>query len=154
MCAVAGILTSMVDDETGDGGWTPLLEISRATHTWLGLGGPARSTWQVARSSEGSGTSLAGASWVAAWPLLERDVDATAEELQRRTTALGAPEFPWVDVVVSAMRSGMDYWAELGMARAEVLPRDPAIQAAAEELQTARWASQHVRHRARKLSRG
>jgi hypothetical protein len=96
-----------VHDRSPDN-WKPLLKISASAGTWLGLS--AQAEWEVATSPCGPGRSLADASWVPAWPLLERDPDTIISTLTRAT--FGHPDVPPLpidDLVASAMGSGMEY---------------------------------------------
>jgi hypothetical protein len=139
-----------VHDRSPDN-WKPLLKISASAGTWLGLS--AQAEWEVATSPCGPGRSLADASWVPAWPLLERDPDTIISTLTRAT--FGHPDVPPLpidDLVASAMGSGMEYWAAHGMTWAESLTLGAHVAEAARDLSQQSWASQTLRQRARKLA--
>jgi hypothetical protein len=95
------------------------------------------------------------ASWVPAWPLLEQQPSSLADEIGRKAAASGfdLPPFPYDELLASAMRSGMDYWAELAVDWAEEVPLGRQAVEAANELTSQSWASQKVRQRARKIVR-
>lgn len=78
--------------------------------------------------------------------LLEQEPHAVADNL----AAAGArynyevPVRAFDELLVSAMNSGMDYWAGLAVRWAEQMPTGAPVARAAAELITQSWASQKV----------
>ena len=91
--------------------------------------------------------------------LLERPLAAVKAEIDEWQSTAGSQRgipsflFPLDDIVLHALKSGSDYWADLALAWVQEMPASPTLLVALDGLAVARWASQSVRHRARRLRR-
>lgn len=134
----------------GPSAWVPVLQLSERAGTWIGVRGDE---WQVARSVDGPGEPVVGRP-IAAWPLLEQDPVALESAITAILGGEGGPRgFPFGQLLASAMRSGMDYWASLALDWADAIGVDADVEAAADDLREASWASQRTRQRARRIAR-
>ncbi len=92
-------------------------------------------------------------------PLLERPLAVVRAEIddwrESHGAVLGpsAQIIPLDAVVVHALTSGSEYWAGLAVEWADAMPEAHGITEALDALAVARWASQPLRHRARRIRR-
>lgn len=132
--------------------WLPILEVTGGV--FIGLS--ATHAWLVGSSR---GVMLVEAAPAATLPLLELTPDVVRARIgdALETAQLGrdaAAAFPLPACVVAGLASRSSWWAAKALGWAEALPPTDAIVAAARETATAPWASQAVRHRARRVATG
>lgn len=133
--------------------WLPILEVTGGV--FIGLS--AAHAWVVGTSR--GVTLLEAAPAAALLPLLELTPDVVRARIGDAldTAQLGrdaAAAFPLPACVVAGLASRSTWWAAKALAWAEALPPTDAIAAAARATATAGWASQAVRHRARRVATG
>jgi hypothetical protein len=92
-------------------------------------------------------------------PLLERPYQEVAEDA---ANAIASLDIPGVlpdttclrDVVITALESGMDYWASLAIAWLDAdYPVDEATAGTLNSVASAKWASQRTRQAALRIAR-
>lgn len=92
-------------------------------------------------------------------PLLERPLAVVAAEVDewevkhRRERGFLARRVPFESLVRHALASGSDYWAGLALEWVPVLPQPVNVATDLSVLESATWAPQGLRHRARKVRR-
>jgi hypothetical protein len=89
-------------------------------------------------------------------PLLEREPHRLLDELRQALDRAGLPvelagSFPLETCIVAGLESGMPYWADLALDWIAALGVTAALAAPLEASTRAVWASQAIRHRARRL---
>lgn len=141
---------SSIDTRSGRA-WTLVLHLG--ADAWVGLAGDELCVGDINKPKR----RIDPADPVGLLPLLERPYDGVVEELHEREQALGLPRgslsrrVPLATIPVAAVQAGSDYWSALALAWFAALPQSEAQTAALNELETAGWASQRVRHRARRI---
>ncbi len=93
-------------------------------------------------------------------PCLERPYSVIVAELQEREVELSLRpgtligRMPFAGIPHAAVAARSDYWAGLAFDWLDAMPRSERVSSTLERLENAGWASQSVRHRARRLRRG
>jgi hypothetical protein len=90
-------------------------------------------------------------------PCLERPYSVVLAELKDREIELGLANGSLVNLIPlrtipdAAIETKNDYWAELALDWLEAMPQTESTRHQLMLLEESNWASQHVRHRARRI---
>jgi hypothetical protein len=135
-------------------GWLPVIHLGG--DRWVGLVGLAElfvgsRNGAVRRVERDAPTGLL--------PLLERPRAVVKAEIDEWEATYGAGLgvsgriIPLDAVVLHALTSGSEYWAGLAIEWVDAMPETQGVVEALDALVTARWASQSLRHGARRALR-
>lgn len=135
--------------------WLPVLHV--AGDTWLGVVGG--SAWWIGKL-EGPQREIVLSNPIGLLPCLERpytvvaaDLEAKADEL--RTAGFRLPGgLSLAAIPGTAAASHQTYWAELALTWLADMPSSADCLRVLRTLEDADWATQAIRHQARRLRRG
>ncbi|QSQ12258.1 hypothetical protein [Myxococcus landrumensis] len=132
--------------------WLPVLRFGNDAQ----LGVRDDGEWVVEKG--GALFDLRPSKYVPALPLLQMERGAVMDEVRRKTESSGVAgrsmgAFPVARLLETALRSQMDFWAARAIEWIEPADVDADLLDALQQIQQARWASQFVRGRARKVIR-
>lgn len=139
-----------IDDQISELGrkWIPVLSVSSATLGMTDVG-----KWAVKKAST---TQEANAKETARLLVfLERPLsDLTESVMEKFGRSLGSEivkQTPFEDIVRAGLVQGSDYWADLALSWCEELQCGSVMVKELQEVQTAKWASQHTRQKAKRI---
>lgn len=133
--------------------WVPVLHLGHVA--WVGLQGDALFVGDL----DGPEREVDPDEPTRLLPCLERPYSVIVAELQERESELTLPpgtlvgQVPLAGIPHAAVAAGSDYWAGLALAWFDEMPRSARVDSMLKSLENAGWASQSVRHRARRLRR-
>jgi hypothetical protein len=136
-----------------DGDWVPILHLGH--EAWLGL---LRDDLFVG-DLEGPKRQVDSAEPTGLLPCLERPFSVVLAEIRDREAELLWPpgsliaRVPLAVIPHAAVASKSNYWADLALAWLGEMPDSVVDSSALERLEKADWASQSIRHRARRMRR-
>lgn len=139
----------MIDQTRGEA-WIPLIEVGAGG--WIGV--TRDGAWMVGAA----GRCVALRTGVPLLPLLEESVEAVDARLRNALTGAGLPPevadgFPWSLAVEAGLGGGSSYWAERALAWLDAIPPTASTATLLRSVAEATWATQSVRHRARRTLR-
>jgi hypothetical protein len=133
--------------------WLPVLDLGKSGHR---VGFDASGVWLV-ETSRGRALNAARANYIPLLPVLELDPLEVEKSMTRTGVRIGIPRlmdyFPINEILLTAARGTSSYWVARALNWAETHRMSDAVRDRLARVAHAPWASQDVRHRARRLLR-